>query len=121
MSFDYDKSNIIHARSMRKSMTDEERKLWLFCLKDLPVKFRKQTPIGDYIVDFYCSEVGVIIEIDGSQHYDESGIAYDKKRDAFLSDLGLRVVRIPNNDIRFNFDAVRELIYNLVAEYKNIK
>ena len=99
-------------------MTDEERKLWLYCLKDLPVKFRKQKPIGNYIVDFYCSEIGVVIEIDGSQHFEQDGMSYDKKRDEYLSGLGLRVVRIPNNDIRFDFVAVRELIYNVVSEYK---
>lgn len=118
MSLRYNKNIIPRARDLRKNMTDEERKLWLYCLKDLPVKFRKQKPIGNYIVDFYCSEIGVVIEIDGSQHFEQDGMSYDKKRDEYLSGLGLRVVRIPNNNIRFDFDAVRELIYNVVSEYK---
>ena len=114
MSLRYNKSNIPRARDLQKNMTDEERKLWLYCLKDLPVKFRKQKPIGNYIVDFYCSEIGVVIEIDGSQHFEQDGMSYDKKRDEYLSGLGLRVVRIPNNNILFDFVAVRELIYNVV-------
>ncbi len=118
MSLRYNKSNIPRARDLRKNMTDEERKLWLYCLKDLPVKFRKQKPIGNYIVDYYCSEIGVVIEIDGSQHFEQDGMSYDKKRDEYLSGLVLSVVRIPNNNIRFDFVAVRELIYNVVSEYK---
>ena len=68
------------AQKLRREMTKEERHLWYDCLKKLPVTFNRQKVIGSYIVDFYCASAKVIIELDGSQHYEENGKAADEKR-----------------------------------------
>ncbi len=86
------------ARSMRKEPTEAEHKLWQE-LRDRrldKMKFRRQVPIGDYIVDFLCLEAKLIVEIDGSQHADSD---YDENRDATLNGLGFRVLRFWNDDI----------------------
>ena len=82
-----------NARELRREMTPQERKLWYLFLRKYPVKFYKQRIIGPYIVDFYCASAKLVVEIDGSQHYDVAGQAYDAKRTEYLTKLGLRVVR----------------------------
>ena len=72
------------AKELRKNMTKEERHLWYDFLKNYPVRFLRQKIIGNYIVDFYCSKANLVIELDGSQHYEESGIVSDLKRTEFL-------------------------------------
>ena len=99
-----------NARRLRREMTPHERKLWYLFLRKHPVKFYKQRIIGSYIVDFYCASAKLVIELDGSQHYEEQGIACDAKRTAFLEENGLRVIRIPNNEIDTNFAGVCEYI-----------
>ena len=97
-----------NAQKLRKSMTKEERKLWYDFLKTLPVTVNRQKPIGKYIVDFYCAEKKMVIELDGSQHYEDEGKAADEKRDAELSSLGFSVVRYTNREINRNFNGVCE-------------
>lgn len=80
-------------------MTKEERHLWYDFLKDLPVMVHRQKVIGKYIVDFYIASAKLVIELDGSQHYDAQGQAADKQRDTYLKEQGLTVLRIPNNAI----------------------
>ena len=99
-----------NARKLRREMTPQERKLWYLFLRKYPVKIYKQRIIGPYIVDFYCASAKLVIEIDGSQHYDEEGRAYDATRSAYLQELGLRVVRYSNEDINERFDRVCESI-----------
>ena len=89
-------------------MTPEERHLWYDFLKSLPVTINRQKVIGQYIVDFYCAEANLVIELDGSQHYDNAGKASDLERDSYLRNLGLTVLRYPNSDIRDSFSAVCE-------------
>ena len=103
-----------NAQSLRKHMTEQERKLWYTFLKELPVRFRRQHVIGNYIVDFYCSEKHLAIEIDGSQHYMEKGVIKDEERTEFLSVRGVRVLRYSNADINERFSEVCEDIYNKV-------
>ena len=91
-------------------MTKEERKLWYEFLKMLPIPFKRQKIIGNYIVDFYCASANLVIELDGSQHYDLEGKQQDALRDQFLNELGLTVLRYSNSDIYHNFDAVCEHI-----------
>ena len=93
-------------------MTKEERHLWYDFLKGLPVTFNRQKVIGNYIADFYCASSKLIIELDGSQHYEEKGVESDKKRDRYFSKLGLQVLRYSNEDIKQNFDGVCEDILN---------
>ena len=97
-----------NAQSLRKGMTKEERKLWYDFLKKLPVTINRQKTIGKYIVDFYCAEAKLVIELDGSQHYEEQGKAADEQRDAELIELGLTVVRYTNQEINRNFNGVCE-------------
>ena len=72
--------------------------------------------IGNFIADFYCHQAKLVIELDGSQHYEEAGLAYDAERTAFLEGLGLRVLRIPNNEVNNNFRGVCEYIDAAVKE-----
>ena len=106
-----------NAQTLRKQMTKEERKLWYDFLRDLPVRFNRQKPIGSYVVDFYSYQAQLVVELDGSQHYDsEQSILYDKKRDAYLESLGLTVMRFTNRDIRQRFDSVCEHIYRFLQD-----
>ena len=91
-------------------MTKEERKLWYTFLCKLPVRFRRQQIIGSYIVDFYCHSKQLVIELDGSQHFEPEGSAYDYERDCVLNKLGVRVLRIPNSEVKQNFRGVCEYI-----------
>ena len=103
-----------NARSLRKNMTKEERHLWYDFLRDYPVRFLRQKVIDNYIVDFYCHEARLIIELDGSQHYEQGAIEKDERRTKDLKDRGLTVLRLPNNAITENFSGVCEQIDRLV-------
>ena len=98
------------ARNLRKNMTKEERHLWYDYLKDHPVRFYRQKILGKYIVDFYCADAKLVIELDGSQHYDPGEMEKDAHRTAFLEHYGLTVIRIPNNEVMQNFRGVCEYI-----------
>ena len=98
------------ARRLRRKMTPQEKKLWYDFLRKYPVKFYKQRIIESFIVDFYCADARLVIELDGSQHYEDKGIKYDAERTKFLEQNGLTVVRIPNNEINRNFDGVCEYL-----------
>ena len=99
-----------NARRLRREMTKEERHLWYDYLRNHPVKFCRQKILGKYIVDFYCAKAKLVIELDGSQHYDPSEMLRDEERTAFLSYYGIRVIRIPNNEVNGNFRAVCDYI-----------
>ncbi len=87
-------------------MTKEERRLWYDFLKQVPITVNRQKVIGHYIVDFYCASAKLVIELDGSQHYETEGTAADQERDHALNQLGITVVRYSNRDINRNFDGV---------------
>jgi len=91
-------------------MTPEERKLWYLFLRTYPVKIYKQRIISDYIVDFYCASAKLVIELDGSQHYEETGLLHDERRTAVIESYGLKVIRFSNADISQRFRAVCEQI-----------
>jgi len=110
MTIPKDNSQLENARQLRREMTPHERKLWYLFLRKYPVKIYKQRIIGRYIVDFYCAGAKLVIEIDGSQHYEPHGMAYDTERSVFLSELGLEVLRFSNRDIDRDFRAVCEQI-----------
>ena len=84
--------------------------MWYDYLRTYPVKFQRQKIIGKYIVDFYCAKAKLIVELDGSQHYEEQGMEYDAERTVFLEQYGIRVLRIPNNEVIQNFRGVCEYI-----------
>ena len=98
------------AKMLRKNMTKEERHLWYDFLRSYPVKFLRQKILGKYIVDFYCAEAKLIVELDGSQHYEDKGMKYDTERTTYLEQYGVRVLRIPNNEVSRNFSGLCEYI-----------
>ena len=98
----------ILARNLRKNSTIQERRLWNL-LKNRQfhnLKFKRQQPIGDYIVDFICKEAKIIIEVDGGQHNEPENIEYDKTRTEYLNTLGYKVIRFWNNEIYENIEGV---------------
>ena len=107
----YSKFSQNNAIELRNNPTKQERTLWKYLNKSqLGYKFRRQQPIGNYVVDFFCSELNLIIELDGGQHNEIQNIEYDKKRTEFLNNNGYRVLRIWNNDIDNNIEGVIEYI-----------
>ena len=108
-----------NARALRKNMTKEEKHLWYDFLKSYPVRFLRQKVIDNYIVDFYCHSARLIIELDGSQHYEEKGVLKDKIRTERIEQRKLTVIRIPNNEVNRNFDGVCRYIDN--AAYESLR
>ena len=104
------------AKTLRKNMTKEERHLWYDFLRSYPVRFLRQKVIDDYVVDFYCHEAKLIIELDGSQHYEGNGLLKDKIRTEKIESRNLTIIRIPNNEITKNFKGVCEYIDLYVKE-----
>lgn len=113
----YNPKTIQNARNLRKNSTPWERKLWSFLRssKFYGFKFRRQFPIGKYIVDLCCVKAKFIIELDGGQHYTPENINYDAHRDEFLRQSGYHILRISNNEIDNNLDGVGEVIFRALA------
>ena len=116
MNQTYNEKLIPNAKTLRKNMTKEERHLWYDCLKQLPVTVHRQKVFGKYIVDFYIASLNLVIELDGSQHYEDANRKKDEERDQYLQSLGCSVVRYSNADINFRFREVCEDIYNRLNE-----
>ena len=106
----YNSSLVSFAKELRKNMTPEERHLWYDFLRSYPVRFTRQKIIENYIADFYCAEHQLVIELDGSQHYEVSQTEIDAKRTEFLNSCGIRVLRFANNEVNQNFDGVCQYI-----------
>ena len=103
-----------NAQRLRREMTDEEKHLWYDFLKQLPININRQKVIGNYIVDFYCAEAKVVIELDGEQHYSKEGREKDEKRDKNLQSLGLTVLRYTNRQVNLKFrDVCDDIFYHL--------
>ncbi|MBQ7435314.1 MAG: endonuclease domain-containing protein [Oscillospiraceae bacterium] len=105
-----------NAKALRRDMTPHERKLWYLFLRNYPVKIYKQRIIESYIVDFYCASAKLVIEIDGSQHFEDDGKAKDIKRDQKMNSLGLMVLRFDNHQIDWEFQAVCDRINHVIQE-----
>ena len=103
MSLKYNKKLVKNAQTLRKNMTDEEKRLWYNFLKKLPFPVNRQKNIGNFMVDFYIASKETVIELDGSQHFEEEHENADKLRDAELRKLGLRVLSYTNDDIKKHF------------------
>ena len=99
-----------NARRMRKDMTREERHLWYDFLRNYPVRFLRQKVIDQYIVDFYCHDARLAIELDGSQHYEPANQIKDSERTKHMESRNISVLRIPNNEVMRNFSGVCEYI-----------
>ena len=94
------------AQELRKNQTKEEAKLWYQFLRRYPLQFRRQYQIQQYIVDFYCAKAKLVIELDGSQHYDPVGMENDAKRTAVLEANGLKILRFSNAAVNQQFQNV---------------
>ena len=105
-----------NSQSLRKNMTREEKHLWYDFLKYLPVSVNRQRKIKEYIVDFYISSARLVIEIDGSQHFEPDAKEKDAKRDADLRAMGIKVLRYTNIDLRSIFVGVCMYIYKNIEE-----
>ena len=105
-----------NSQSLRKNMTKEERHLWYDFLKNLPITFNRQKIIGSYIVDFYCADAKLVIELDGGQHFEQEGLLNDKIRDEYLNSQGIRVLRYSNTDINKNFEGVCQDILSIIEK-----
>ena len=112
----HNKSIVPTARMLRKNMTKEEKHLWYDFLRAYPVKFSRQKVLGRYIVDFYCAEAKLVVELDGMQHYEEDAMQYDAERTEYLEKYDLNVIRIDNSEINKDFYNVCEYIDRLVQQ-----
>jgi very-short-patch-repair endonuclease len=109
-------NSVVHrAKANRADMTNAERRLWSL-LRDrrLSYKFRRQHPIGKYIVDFACPGIHLVIEVDGSNHDSPEQSAFDAEREAYLVDRGWRVLRIPNSHVFLSIGEVEAVIRNIL-------
>lgn len=96
-----------HSSQLRNKPTPQERHLWYDFLRTASPQWNRQRIIGEYIVDFFCRKADLVVELDGSQHYDEHGlIEYDRERTKFLEALGLKVLRFTNADVDKHFAQV---------------
>ena len=101
------------ARSLRANLTDAEQRLWARLRRKqiLGVQFYRQKPIGNYIADFYAPAVRLVVEVDGSQHFDLLQAEYDRHRTAYLKGLGLQVLRYTDRQVLMELDSVAEEIF----------
>jgi len=109
------------AKYMRHTATDAENLMWqlLRAKRFMNLKFRRQHVVKPYIVDFYCHEIDLVIELEGSQHGMDDAIEYDTERTKFLEALGLTVVRYCNHDVLRRADVVLEDLWNVCFELKS--
>ena len=115
----YSKQTLARARELRKNMTPTEWAVWNHLRdKKTGVKFRRQAPIGKYIVDFFSLEIGLVVEIDGSQHYEEKNISYDNRRSAFFKRYGISIIRFNNHDVATNLEGLIEAVIKKVNDLK---
>lgn len=116
MQSKHNKQLVSYAKELRKNATKEERHLWYDFLRTYPIRFSRQKVLGKFIADFYCAEAKLVIELDGSQHYETANQVYDQERTAFLEGYGLKIIRIPNNEVNRNFRGVCEYIDTVVRQ-----
>ena len=116
MNTKYNRNLTPLAKTLRKNMTTQEKELWYKYLRNYPVKFYRQRVIENYIADFYCAKAKIVIELDGSQHYNSEGYLKDKIRTERLENYDLTVIRIPNNEIDKNLKGVCDYIDAIIRK-----
>ena len=119
-SLSYDGRNKPRAQELRREMTRQERHLWYDYLSACPARFRRQKQFGYYIVDFYCAKHKLVVEIDGSQHYEPEEQIRDAERTDYLNSLGLQVIRFSNHDVDAHFGSVCAAIDRLMRKEMRI-
>ncbi len=106
---------LARAREMRHPQTVAETTLWhVLRNRQIGFKFRRQHPIERFIIDFYCAEAKLLIEVDGETHCQPGQEEYDKVRTEYLEELGYKVIRFSNNDVRYNIGAVANEILQTI-------
>ena len=118
--FDRTKQKTNHARALRREATPWERKLWAY-LQSAQVEgvsFRRQHPLGPYVLDFYAPSVALAIEVDGGQRGNDIGVSTDRRREEWLRNRGITVLRFWNSDIVENIEGVVEAIRLVVLEHR---
>ncbi|MDO8938784.1 MAG: DUF559 domain-containing protein [Methylicorpusculum sp.] len=108
----YEKRLKQNSRALRSNMTEAEQALWYY-LRRKQIngwQFYRQKPLGRYIVDFYCPAARLVVELDGSQHFESEHAQADQVRDQYLAGLGLRVLRFDNRQVLLETEAVVEVI-----------
>lgn len=115
------KSTKSKRQALRKEQTEAEKKLWsrLRNKSFHELKIFRQSGIGNYIADFYCPSQKLVIEVDGSQHFEQNQ-GYDILRSAYFNELGIRVVRFNNIDVLMNIDEVLQYLYSFIYEPENM-
>ena len=103
------------SQSLRRDPSPAERKLWYEFLRDHPVKFTRQKPLGHYIVDFYCSSCRLVIEVDGDSHFTGGAALYDERRTASLRAEGVGVLRVTNLEVMEQFEGVCQKIQDALT------
>lgn len=116
MSLEYNKKMIPRAKTLRQPMTKQERHLWYDFLSGYTPRFQRQKTIGSYIVDFYCHEAKLVVELDGAQHYEKHAKGYDGVRTEFLNAAGIEVLRFPNAAVDHDFEGVCMAVDRCVKE-----
>ena len=110
------------ARHLRTNLTDAEQLLWLHLRRKqiLDIQFYRQRPIGQYVVDFYAPAIGMVIEVDGGQHFEPAEIEYDSRQTSSLNALGISVVRFDNFQVQKETSSVLEEICRLISHRKSL-
>jgi very-short-patch-repair endonuclease len=105
------------ARSLRLRMTDAEHRLWFRLRRKqlLGVQFYRQKPLGAYVVDFYAPAVGLVVEVDGGEHFEETAMQADARRTDVLQNMGLQVLRFDNRQVLLETEAVVEAIWQFIG------
>jgi len=104
----------IRAKELRNNATKQENHLWYEFLRKYYLQFYRQKIIGNYIVDFYCPKAKLVIELDGSQHYEKEALEYDALRTEYLNSIGLYVLRFSNREIDDYFNPVCQRIEKII-------
>lgn len=110
----YNPKLVERARELRKHMTPAEKRLWYSFLHGFKYPVLRQRPIDHYIVDFYCAQLCLVIEIDGESHFTEEGKTYDEERTRILEGYGLRVLRFTNEQVLHEFEGVCQQIEGMI-------
>jgi very-short-patch-repair endonuclease len=105
---------IDRARQMRRAMTQAESRLWFEILQKLEPRFRRQRPVGRFIVDFYCAARRLVIEVDGESHNSEEAFVYDQERTVFLESQGMTILRFSNSEVFNNLEGVHQTILHVL-------
>jgi very-short-patch-repair endonuclease len=104
-------------RALRNDVTPAEKEMWKYIRKDaLGVRFRRQYGIGEYIADFYCPKLKLVIEIDGGSHFTDEARKYDEARTNYLNSIGVKVVRYTNNDVMNNIQGVLQNLTDIIQQ-----